>query len=51
MVLQMCISFSPTTGWATGQTDNKRCVNRTLIKLVPLKGICVNALLTLTALI
>ncbi len=27
--------------WATGQTENTRCVNRVLIKLVPLKGICV----------
>ncbi len=27
-----------------GQTENMCCVNRTLIKLVPLKGICVNAL-------
>ncbi len=33
----LCISISPTTGWATGQTENLRCVNRTLIKLVPLK--------------
>ncbi len=40
------ISISPTTGWATGQSENTRCVNRALIKLVPLKGICVNALLT-----
>ncbi len=46
-----CISISPTTGWAMGQTENTRCVNRTLIKLVPLNGICVNALLTLTALL
>ncbi len=37
----LCIFISPTTGWATGQTENARCVNR----------ICVNALLTLTALI
>ncbi len=33
----LCISISPTTGWATGQTENTLCVNRTLIKLVPLK--------------
>ncbi len=46
----LCISISPTTGWATGQTGNTRCVNRALKKLVPLKWICVNAL-TLTALI
>ncbi len=46
-----CISISPTTGWATGQTENMRCVNHALIKLVPLKWICVNALLTLTALL
>ncbi len=26
---------------ATGQTENTCCVNRVLIKLVPLKGICV----------
>ncbi len=43
----LCISISPTTGWATGQTENMRCVNRSLIQLVLLKGICVNALLTL----
>ncbi len=42
----LCISISPTTGWATGQTENTRCVNRALKKLVPLKWICVNALLT-----
>ncbi len=42
----LCISISPTTGWATGQTGNTRCVNRALKKLVPLKLICVNALLT-----
>ncbi len=47
----LCISISPTKGWATGQTGNTRCVNRALKKLVPLKLICVNALLTLTALI
>ncbi len=46
----LCISISPTTGWTTGQTENAHCVNRMLIKLVPLKLICVNAL-TLTALI
>ncbi len=34
---QHCISISPTTGWATGQTENTRCVNRALKKLVPLK--------------
>ncbi len=28
----LCISISPTTGWATGQAENMRCVNRTLIK-------------------
>ncbi len=33
----LCISISPTTGWATGQTENTRCVNRALKKLVPLK--------------
>ncbi len=33
----LCISISPTTGWATGQTVNTRCVNRALKKLVPLK--------------
>ncbi len=32
----LCISISPTTGWATGQTENTRCVNRALKKLVPL---------------
>ncbi len=32
----LCISISPTTGWATGQTVNTRCVNRALKKLVPL---------------
>ncbi len=42
----LCISISPTTNWAKGQTENTRCVNRALIKLVPLKWICVNALLT-----
>ncbi len=26
-----------TRGWATGQTENTRCVNRALKKLVPLK--------------
>ncbi len=39
----LCISISPTTGWATGQTENTHCINRALIKLVRLKGICVNA--------
>ncbi len=39
---QHCISISPTTVWATGQTENTCCVNIALIKLVPLKGICVN---------
>ncbi len=43
-------SISPTTGWAMSQTENTRCVNHALIKLVPLKGNCVNALLTFTAL-
>ncbi len=33
----LCISISPTRGWATGQTENMRCVNRVLKKLVPLK--------------
>ncbi len=28
----LCISISPTTGWATGQTVNTRCVNRALKK-------------------
>ncbi len=46
---QHCISISPTTGWATGQTENTRCVNRALKKLVPLKWICVINTLTLTA--
>ncbi len=46
----LCISIYPNTGWAMGQTENTRCVNRGLIKLVPLKLICVNAL-SLTALI
>ncbi len=45
----LCISISPTTGWATGQTENTRCVNHALITFVPLKWICVNAL-NLTAL-
>ncbi len=26
----LCISISPTTGWATGQTENTRCINRAL---------------------
>ncbi len=38
----MCISISPTTSWATVQTENTRCINHALIKFVPLKGICVN---------
>ncbi len=46
----LCISISPTMGWATGQTENTLCVNHALKKWVPLKWICVNAL-TLTALI
>ncbi len=33
----LCISISPTMGWATGQTENTRCVNRALKKFVPLK--------------
>ncbi len=28
----LCISISPTKGWATGQTENTRCVNRALKK-------------------
>ncbi len=28
----LCISISPTMGWATGQTGNTRCVNRALKK-------------------
>ncbi len=43
----MCISISPTTGWATGQTENKRCLNRALVQLVPLKGICIVEILSL----
>ncbi len=43
--------FLQLLGWVTGQTENTRCVNRVLIKLVPVKFICVNALLTLKALI
>ncbi len=42
--LALCISISPTMGWATSQTENTRCVNRPLIKLLPLKLICINAL-------
>ncbi len=42
----LCISISSTRGWTTGQTENTRCVNRVLKKLVPLKWVCVNALLT-----
>ncbi len=34
------ISISPTRGWATGQTENTRCVNRALKKFVPLKWVC-----------
>ncbi len=33
----LCISISQTTGRATDQTENACCVNRVLIKLVPLK--------------
>ncbi len=33
----LCISISPTTGWATGQTENTHCGNRALKKIVPLK--------------
>ncbi len=33
----LCISISPTTGWATGQTENMRCVNRTLKKISAVK--------------
>ncbi len=33
----LCISISPTMGRATGQTENMRCVNRVLKKLMPLK--------------
>ncbi len=40
----LCISISTTMG----ETENMHCVYGALIKLVPLKGICVNAL-TLTA--
>ncbi len=39
------ISISSTMDRATGQTENTRCVNHVLIKLVPLKFICVNMLL------
>ncbi len=28
----LCITISPTMGWATGQTENMCCVNRALIK-------------------
>ncbi len=38
---QHCISISSTMGWATGQTENKRCINRGKNEFV----------LTLTALI
>ncbi len=44
-------SISPTTGGATGQTENMRCVNRALNKISAVKGICVINMLTLTALI
>ncbi len=30
--------------WATGKTENMHCVNRVLIKLVPLKEICFKVL-------
>ncbi len=33
----LCISISPTTGWATGQTGNTRCVNRALKKISAVK--------------
>ncbi len=33
----LCISIPLTTGWAMGQTENMRCVNRALKNLVPLK--------------
>ncbi len=33
----LCISISPTTGWARGQTGNTRCVNRALKKLSAVK--------------
>ncbi len=33
----LCIFISPTTGWATGQTENTSCVNRAFKKLAPLK--------------
>ncbi len=33
----LCISISPTKGWAMGQTENTCCVNRALKKFVPLK--------------
>ncbi len=46
-----CFSISPTMGRATGQIENMRCINRALIKLMPLKWINVLLTLTLTALI
>ncbi len=46
MLATLHISIYPTMGWATSQTENTRCVNRALIKLVPLKLICFNALLS-----
>ncbi len=33
----LCISISPTTGWATGQSENTRCVNRALKKVSAVK--------------
>ncbi len=33
----LCISISPTTGWATGQTEKYACVNRTLKKMSAVK--------------
>ncbi len=33
----LCISISPTTDWATGQTENTRCVNRALKKFSAVK--------------
>ncbi len=31
-IATLCISISPTRGWAMGQTENTRCVNRVLKK-------------------
>ncbi len=31
-IATLCISISPTRGWAMGQTENTRCVNRVLRK-------------------